>query len=1476
MSNSERDSTPPTVSSREADSAPTSRNPTGLNPKLSKGMDQLGAQVEKQLTSLAGKPAAPGSKAPGSASTQTGSTQTGSTQTGAAQTGAASAAEGAAADALGIRITPGAGWMALVALAAGVGVWWWKKRKAAKKPAAPEPAKKSKPALDMYADWKSFHRRLPSSMRRVLDDLQPVIVLGNNASEKEMLSLQLSRVADNEQLFPTRVSYRGQGLDLYLGARSLVLVPSDEFLDAPASSEDESWRKLLLKVCRVRAPRVVVCLAQAPLDAGNLDEVTLWTSKLRAHVDVIVAVRNEDIELSIALVQGPTSSRSTTPRSTDALFELLGSLGKHEGLEETLSLRIDALSDQLSPRVEERRESAKRWVIEKLRRSRKGWPRLLAHPEYDSTRLLTLARFFEEFENWSASLGAGLAELLVHDERRTQRVLGQELCFLPCVDRRLIGTLAAFAGPSEARTGRWRPKQSLVHRLVVASAASVLALGLWISYEYDRLAWDEAATAAERYAAYDQDNDLDVVRNAEQPGARDLTLVRDYVQERAGSSLLPRFFDRDVLRCMTVESVRSYVSKMLHGAADSFDPPEKLIQLIGLLIAGNVDECDIAASDPNRQPYRELADLIKAHTREWRHLTYMSDAEIEGYLALACPQTQLDLTSMLATYGKDNARDSAARKDEWPEVEKVADLGASLDRLSGQCELSADELIALQEAETIAYALEPGGEHHGAALAALKVLRRISSPATNLLPRLFNHHEKRLKDIENLSNENETVLLLARDVRAFGEPRKVCSLDAFNEQLLGRGLRRYSDEAGAAKAAPTLCSLDALDDQLRGSPRRPSAHPGAAQAANEVCSLRELNRQLLARGLPQFSDEPGGAHPAQRECSLETFSSRLARTSRAPADAEGALQTKPKVNSLDALNRQLLAQVRDEPDGEDAIVRLTVANETYVIDREKVRSSLLVRALGRLQRDFVDTTTTRELAAQSAEVVFFGDTLRARTHAWAPQVSIPDGVRVNVEVPWRYTSAGFRHAVLEPIGTMYAPFNTHICDAGKDEQTRDELLGDATSFISERLSIYLRAYAETWRDIYASFEIAATDDGGLAETLAALARPTSIQVALLNEVLRQTRLEAPSDWPFVDALGIASMPFDTLQGVVDEKALAEYQGFILELATAGQDTDEASATGWPAATLPAAPGAAASAPNPTDARDAFIAGLSGFGRVVATGLYDAKADVHQRARDWADRLGLSPAARQPLMRPIEAAYARGVAGVERGLDYFWVQKSGELRAAITDRFPFDEHGRDEADIDDLKAWLDPLEGRFTSEVLPIYELVARCRPNPCVALPPGMQASVERLLAIRQALFDAKGQPSALKFQIEPVPFATQPLPPKRATLRLGETRYDYFNTAPRALTVSVPWNEAYVASLNVELAGAQASDDLAFPIETAASPWALFRLLTSGKVIDRRYSWELDAPLQGSRQGTVRVSYDVCRDFSRCGGLLQRVFAWP
>jgi hypothetical protein len=370
--------------------------------------------------------------------------------------------------------------------------------------------------------------------------------------------------------------------------------------------------------------------------------------------------------------------------------------------------------------------------------------------------------------------------------------------------------------------------------------------------------------------------------------------------------------------------------------------------------------------------------------------------------------------------------------------------------------------------------------------------------------------------------------------------------------------------------------------------------------------------------------------------------------------------------------------------------------------------------------------------------------------------------------------------------------------------------------------------------------------------------------------MRQTRLSAPDGWPFLDLLDIASAPFDTLEGVVNDKALSDYQGFILELANAGQDSAEPSANSWAPASAPAVRPA-----NAADNVNAFIAGLSGFGRVVASGLRDPKTDVRARAHAWAKGVGLAPATSPPLMRPIDAAYARGNQSLARGLARFWVEKSPELRAHATHRLPIKQNTNVDASVEALTAWLEPLEGRFANEVLSIYRLATSCGAEPCVELPPGMQGSVERLLAIQQALFDAKGEPQTLKFLIDPVPFASQQLLPKRSILKLGESRYEYFNTAPRTLDVEVPWSEAYVATLSVELAGA--SEQLAAPIGTRKSAWAFPRLLASASsMLDGRYAWELETTLHGIRHGNVSVSYDVCRDIGRCGGLLERVFDWP
>ena len=78
-----------------------------------------------------------------------------------------------------------AGGVLLIGLAV-LAVWLWRRRQASAAPQAPAPARSD---LDLYKEWRAFRRRLPARIKRVLDDFQPVILLGNTASEKERVAL---------------------------------------------------------------------------------------------------------------------------------------------------------------------------------------------------------------------------------------------------------------------------------------------------------------------------------------------------------------------------------------------------------------------------------------------------------------------------------------------------------------------------------------------------------------------------------------------------------------------------------------------------------------------------------------------------------------------------------------------------------------------------------------------------------------------------------------------------------------------------------------------------------------------------------------------------------------------------------------------------------------------------------------------------------------------------------------------------------------------------------------------------------------------------------------------------------------------------------------------------------------------------------------------------------------------------------------
>ena len=252
-------------------------------------------------------------------------------------------------------------------------------------------------------------------MQGVLDDFQPVIFLGHTSSEKERIVLQQSGVADNERRLQGKASYCGKALSVYLGARTLVLVPSDEFLSTQGAASHPGWTTVIRRVCRTRVPLVVVCLSQASVDQGATDDIAQWASGLRMHLDLITSTRNEDVEVSLVLAQPYRSENAAPPTLMDAWFELLLAMKPLEYPATSSSISLEGLTGELTLDVEKRRWAAQQWVSQRLSGYRQLWPCLLARADESAARVLQYLAAFESLEQLTASLGASLSELLYQD-----------------------------------------------------------------------------------------------------------------------------------------------------------------------------------------------------------------------------------------------------------------------------------------------------------------------------------------------------------------------------------------------------------------------------------------------------------------------------------------------------------------------------------------------------------------------------------------------------------------------------------------------------------------------------------------------------------------------------------------------------------------------------------------------------------------------------------------------------------------------------------------------------------------------------------------------------------------------------------------------------------------------------------------------------------------------------------------------------
>ena len=704
-----------------------------------------------------------------------------------------------AAEAVQVEPALSQGWSGwIVALVVGLvlvavaGLWWWqrhRKRQAAVIPAQP-------PEFDPLGDWNRFRQQLAPKMKRVLDDFQPVIVLGDVASERERVIRQLAGVEDSLRLHGASAAASGKALQIYLGDCALIVAPTQEFCQRPGSFSDPGWQSVLRRVGRVRPPRVVVCLSAPAVDLGGTPDLTDWMGTLRQHVSVVAAVRGEDVEVHPVLAEPPCAGRAgVKASSTEVLFELVAELTAHEGSDRAQRVEITSLG---SGRTEEGRVAAgQQWAERLLWTYYRGWTKLLARPGQSAEHTLALVRLFERIPILASGLGAALAELFADvSGAAAPKGLRQQLLLLPSDGDRLCGALPAFGPPeNEESEVPWYPSARLRHRLWVASAATAMAAALYAAFHFDRLQWQRAATASLSF---------------DPPDPVDFKVVEDYVKHRlhGADQWAPNFFNRDLPRSRVVEKVRKYLADRMNSPPSPKKPtPEAQLQLLGMYMAGTPSTCVTSQDRATYAEFMMLTELISQNVEQWSLLTDLTHREVAGYLDIACPDSGSnvlkDVLLRCAVQPEDaRALGAGARAGgvgavacERDPVPDAASFAAALSSLSGRCALEAQELEAIRRAHDIQREMSLVGREHGAAKLVLDAASWINHDTTRLLVRAFTPDRDRLSAIHALAAEDEDIRLLIADVRPY--------LDAH-------------DAGGEGRCADGLCTLRGLTERLEG------------------------------------------------------------------------------------------------------------------------------------------------------------------------------------------------------------------------------------------------------------------------------------------------------------------------------------------------------------------------------------------------------------------------------------------------------------------------------------------------------------------------------------------------------------------------------------------------------------------------------------------------------------------------------------
>ncbi|EYF05023.1 type VI secretion protein IcmF/TssM N-terminal domain-containing protein [Chondromyces apiculatus] len=296
--------------------------------------------------------------------------------------------------------------------------------------------------------------------------------------------------------------------------------------------------------------------------------------------------------------------------------------------------------------------------------------------------------------------------------------------------------------------------------------------------------------------------------------------------------------------------------------------------------------------------------------------------------------------------------------------------------------------------------------------------------------------------------------------------------------------------------------------------------------------------------------------------------------------------------------------------------------------------------------------------------------------------------------------------------------------------------------------------------------------------------------------------------------------------------------------------------------------------------------LAPSGRLALANLRGDAGAYAALIRDWIKGTGLPQEQQGPFLAPLARVSSIGQRDIEGVVGrVFRRDLLPDLERVVT-KFPFDPAATEEVSPEELTALFHPKDGRVYDVFRRYLEPVSQVDGSHGFALRPSLQARLTmpegmyRILnaagVISARLWDEKGKPRPLSYQLSTVPLGSAPRDGDALTLvyvKVGSESLFNFNQKPTEKVLAVDWTTPSTALVGVQLTDV-ASKETSFPppLAVEGAHFSLLRLLRKAQqppatlkqaAPAQLYTWEIRPISSSPVQAQVVVAGNPWETFT-------------